>query len=95
MRSRKEIVDQVFARVAARGIAIDRDPEFLAIVDMWIEHRIDLVELRAMYGEMLRKRAKDRMTERSMLRSAEPTGKTEEELPSVSGDPKLDETYGR
>lgn len=66
-RSRREIVDHVFARFAARGTALDRDPEFLALVELWIEHRIDMAEVRARYDEMLRRQRDNQKAARATI----------------------------
>jgi hypothetical protein len=73
-RSRREIVDQVFARFAARGAALDRDPEFLTLVELWIEDKIDMAEVRARYGELLRRQRDNQKATRASLQSTPSLG---------------------
>jgi hypothetical protein len=53
---RRGIVERVLARLDARGARFERDPQFLAEVEAWVEGRIDMQELRARYLAFARAR---------------------------------------
>ena len=51
---RRGIVERVLARLEARGATFERDPQFLAHVEDWIDGKIDMQELRGRYVEFAR-----------------------------------------
>jgi len=53
---RRGIVERVLTRLEARGATFERDPQFLAHVEEWINGKIEMGELRALYMEFARSR---------------------------------------
>ena len=57
MQMRRTIAERAIARARARGVAIDRDIEFMALVESWIEGEIDSQQMRGRYLDLLGERA--------------------------------------
>lgn len=53
MNRRREIADRVFARWKARGIALDAVPDYMSLVELWIDGAIDGAEMRRRYLAVL------------------------------------------
>ncbi|MDP9839884.1 hypothetical protein J2T09_004664 [Neorhizobium huautlense] len=50
---RKSIAQRVIDRAKARGEPIDQDPDFVALLDEWINGDIDIKQMRAKYLDVL------------------------------------------
>ncbi|MCJ8518110.1 hypothetical protein ABID21_000996 [Pseudorhizobium tarimense] len=53
---RRGIVERVLARLEARGAPFERDPQFLAHIEDWVDGKIDMQELRGRYLDFARSR---------------------------------------
>ena len=60
MNRRREIADRVVARWRAHGIDLDADPNYVHLVDLWIEGTIAASEMRRRYLIVLREQELDR-----------------------------------
>ncbi|QWW72473.1 hypothetical protein [Rhizobium sp. WYJ-E13] len=60
MDRRKEIADRVIARWKERGFALDADPHYMQIVELWIAGEIGGAEMRERYARLLRLRGDER-----------------------------------
>jgi hypothetical protein len=60
MTSRRSIAERVIARARDRGAPIDDDPEFMAIVELWVAGEIETDGMRDRYNALLRRRSRDR-----------------------------------
>ncbi|MFA1677447.1 hypothetical protein ACDY97_33365 [Rhizobium mongolense] len=60
MTSRKSIAERVIARASARGTPIDEDPEFMAIVELWVAGDIEASEMRDRYNALLEQRSRSK-----------------------------------
>jgi uncharacterized protein (DUF4415 family) len=45
MPSRRSLAERVIARASARGVPVDDDAEFMAIVDLWVAGEIEADEI--------------------------------------------------
>ncbi len=54
---RRTIFDRVRTKALLRGMPIDSDPEFLALVDLWISGEYEMSELRSRYKDLTARRA--------------------------------------
>ena len=54
---RRLIFEQVRSKAMSRGMPIDDDPEFLALVELWISGEYDVSELRSQYNDLAIRRA--------------------------------------
>lgn len=45
--ARKAMAQRAIDRAAARGVPIDQDPAFVALLDEWVQGQIEFKELRA------------------------------------------------
>jgi hypothetical protein len=54
MDTRRSIADRVIARARARGTPIDKDLDYMAIVELWVEGAIDDKGMRQHYIERSR-----------------------------------------
>jgi hypothetical protein len=59
-KRRQEIADKMLARIHSDGIAIERDQDFLALIDDWVLGIIDLQECRSRYTSILSQRMEAR-----------------------------------
>lgn len=57
-QTRRSIAERVIARACARGNPIDEDPEYMAIVELWIVGEISVQEMRRRYIALLRERSR-------------------------------------
>lgn len=57
---RRALFETVRSRAFRFGMAIDDDPRFLELVDLWIEGQLSSVELRGRYLDLLSKRQESR-----------------------------------
>jgi len=57
-QTRRSIAERVITRARARGMPIDNDPEYMAIVEMWIGGEISIQEMRQRYIALLQERAR-------------------------------------
>ena len=53
MNRRREIADRVVARWKAHGIALDAVPDYMSLVEMWIDGAIDGAEMHRRYLAVL------------------------------------------
>lgn len=60
VRQRREIADRVIARWKERGFALDADPHYMQIVELWIACEIGGAEMRERYAQLLRLQADKR-----------------------------------
>lgn len=67
---RRTIFDRVRTKALLRGMPIDSDPEFLALVDFWISGEYEMPELRSRYNDFTTRRAQ---RSRSVPHPLEPT----------------------
>lgn len=58
--TRKAIAQRVIDRARARGVPIDTDPAYLALVEEWIRGEIDLKAMRERYLDMIARQAAER-----------------------------------
>lgn len=58
MTSRRSIAERVIARAITRGMPIDGDVEFMAIVELWISGDIEVREMRDRYNALLAHRSR-------------------------------------
>jgi hypothetical protein len=56
MASRTDIAERVIARWKERGIALEDDPEFTALVTLWVNGDITGAEMRRRYVSALHER---------------------------------------
>jgi hypothetical protein len=54
--NKQQIVMKVFQRCRDRGIPIDDDPQFVAVVEDWAAGLFDMTESRRRFGEILERR---------------------------------------
>jgi hypothetical protein len=54
---RKAIVHRAIDRAISRGVPIDKDPTFVALLDAWIKGEIDSRTMQMCYLEILKLRA--------------------------------------
>ncbi|MQY46214.1 hypothetical protein GAO09_09150 [Rhizobiales bacterium RZME27] len=54
---RRTIFDRVRTTALLRGMPIDSDPEFIALVDLWISGEYEMPELRSRYNDLTARRA--------------------------------------
>lgn len=54
---RRALLETVRERAHQVGLAIDDDPRFLELVDLWIEGQITSLEMRERYMDLLSKRS--------------------------------------
>ncbi|MEZ2224606.1 hypothetical protein [Rhizobium sp. RCC_161_2] len=59
-QARRSIAERVIARARARGTPIDNDPEYMAIVELWIAGEIGTEEMRQRYIALLQQRSRTR-----------------------------------
>lgn len=64
MHSRRSIAARVIARARERGMPIDDDVEYMALVEHWIEGEIDIQDMRQRYIQLLARRSADRRARR-------------------------------
>gem|GEM_PF-1736890 len=57
-QTRRSIADRVIARARARGTPIDDDPEYMAIVELWVVGEISIQEMRRRYIALLQERSR-------------------------------------
>lgn len=51
--TRRSIAKRALDRARARGVPIDDDPAFVALLDEWINGRIDMKQMRECYLDIL------------------------------------------
>lgn len=54
--SRRKVFDTMLARVEAQGLEFESDADFRALVEEWIEGKLEIGELREVYANLLRSR---------------------------------------
>ncbi|MCC2614393.1 hypothetical protein [Neorhizobium petrolearium] len=57
-QTRRSIADRVIARARARATPIDGDPEYMAIVELWVMGEISIQEMRRRYIALLQERSR-------------------------------------
>jgi hypothetical protein len=55
-QSRRSLAERAIARAQARGTPIDQDPEFMNLVELWVESEIDSRQMRQRYLDLLAQR---------------------------------------
>ncbi len=92
-QTRRSIADRVIARARARGTPIDDDPEYVAIVELWIVGEISIQEMRRRYIALLQERS--RTTDHLATAIDEERGGEESTLPDMGNHRSQDECPGR
>jgi hypothetical protein len=64
MRTRREIADGVMARICERGLVMDKDRDFMNLINEWTAGLIEMPECRQRYLAVLCRRKQDRRAER-------------------------------
>lgn len=64
MQLRRSIAERVIARARRRGMPIDDDAEYMALVEQWIEGEIEIKEMRQRYIGLLARRSAERKARR-------------------------------
>ncbi|MGK9051512.1 hypothetical protein [Xaviernesmea oryzae] len=64
MQLRRSIADRVIARARRRGMPIDDDMEYMALVEQWVEGEIEIGEMRQRYIDLLARRSAERKARR-------------------------------
>ncbi|MBA9035955.1 hypothetical protein [Rhizobium leguminosarum] len=64
MQSRRSIAERTIARARERGMPIDDDLEYMALVELWIKGEIDIQDMRRRYNDLLARRSADRKARR-------------------------------
>lgn len=59
---RRMIFDQVRAKAMSRGMPIDNDPKFLALVELWISGGYEMSDLRSRYNDLATRRTRRSMS---------------------------------
>ncbi|MDQ0323666.1 hypothetical protein QO002_006290 [Pararhizobium capsulatum DSM 1112] len=57
---RRALMQHLITTEAAAGHAIDRDADFMALVELWIEGDVDMVEVRRRYRIICKERLKQK-----------------------------------
>lgn len=71
MQSRRSIAERVIARARGRGMPIDEDAEYMALVEQWIEGEFEIEEMRQRYIDLLARRSAEGKAQRKGLAFAE------------------------
>ncbi|UXU08286.1 hypothetical protein [Agrobacterium tumefaciens] len=58
--TRRAIAQRAIARAAARGMPIDKDPVFVALLEQWSRGDIDMKAMRERYLDMIALQAAER-----------------------------------
>lgn len=83
MQLRRSIADRVIARARRRGMPIDDDAEYMALVEQWVEGEIEIGEMRQRYIDLLARRSVERKAQRKELAFAESSRFAAESSPMV------------
>ena len=59
-KTRKAIAQRAIDRAAARGVPIDQDPAFVALLDEWVSGAIEFDEMRERHKDILALQAAER-----------------------------------
>lgn len=92
-QTRRSIADRVIARARARGTPIDDDPEYMAIVEMWVVGEISVQEMRRRYIALLQERS--RMTDHPATAIDEERAGEDSTIPNMGNHSSQDEFPGR
>ena len=60
MERKREIADRVIAQWKERGFALDADPHYMRLVELWIAGEIGGAEMRRRYAQFLADQADER-----------------------------------
>lgn len=71
MQLRRSIAERVIARARRRGMPIDDDVDYMALVEQWVEGEIEIEEMRQRYIDLLARRSAKRKAQRNDLAFAE------------------------
>ena len=89
MNRRREIADRVLAKWKARGYALEAVPDWIYLVELWIDGAIDGAEMRRRYLATLKAQAYAQRLKETPARAAMITMGTapEAESATVTADP--------
>lgn len=71
MQLRRSIAERVIARARGRGMPIDDDVEYMALVEQWVEGEIEIEEMRQRYIDLLARQSAERRARRQDAAFAE------------------------